>query len=134
LYWVRYFFTGQPIPLGGQDVILHPLAWAGWVGLLVTAMNLIPAGQLDGGHAVYVLLGRRTPSLLPVILLALILLGWVWPGWWLWAVIILLFGRFHFQPLDEITPLDPPRVALAILGLIVFILVFTPVPLIQILG
>ncbi len=132
LYWIRYFFTGQPVPLGGMDVMLHPVAWAGWIGLLVTALNLIPAGQLDGGHVLYVLLGKRASTLLPVILIALALLGLVWPGWWLWAFLIFLLGRSHAEPLDQITALDPQRQAVAVLGLIIFILVFTPVPLLAI--
>jgi hypothetical protein len=76
------------------------------------------------------LLGRRASALLPVILIAMVALGLIWPGWWLWAFLIFLFGRFHAEPLDQITPLDPGRKALAVLGLVVFILVFTPVPLI----
>ena len=130
LYWIRYFFTGQPLPLGGMDVALNPIAWAGWAGLLVTALNLIPAGQLDGGHIMYVLLGRHTSRLLPFILGGLLLLGLVWSGWWFWAALIFFLGRFHAEPLDQITPLDPRRKALAVLGVIVFILVFMPVPLI----
>ncbi len=59
LYWIKYFFTGLPFPQGGVDVMLHSVAWAGWAGLLVTALNLIPAGQLDGGHVAYVLLGKE---------------------------------------------------------------------------
>lgn len=129
LYWLRYFFLGRPLPFGGTDVLLHPVAWAGWAGLLVTALNLIPAGQLDGGHVLYVLFGRRAPQLLPFIVVVLAVLGTVWPGWWLWMVLILLLGRMHAQPLDDITPLDGKRRVLAYLGLILFVLLFTPVPL-----
>ena len=129
LYWVRYVFTGQPVPYGGTDVVLHPVAWAGWAGLLVTALNLIPAGQLDGGHVLYVLLGRKSRAVLPFILVTLVVLGTVWSGWWLWAVLIFLLGRVHAEPLDQITPLDPNRRLIAILGLLIFFLVFAPVPL-----
>jgi membrane-associated protease RseP (regulator of RpoE activity) len=134
LYWIRYIFTGLPLPRGGLDVTLHPIAWAGWAGLLVTALNLIPAGQLDGGHVLYVLLGKKAGKLLPFILIILLLLGMVWRGWWLWAFLIFLLGRFYAEPLDQITPLDKSRKAVAIFGLVVFLLVFTPVPLIEIIG
>ena len=129
LYWIRYFFTGTPLPAGGLDVNLNPIAWAGWIGLLVTALNLIPAGQLDGGHVMYVLLGKRTSRLLPFILVAMIGLSFVYPGWLIWAALILLLGRYHAEPLDQITPLDSKRRLVAILGVIIFILVFMPVPL-----
>jgi membrane-associated protease RseP (regulator of RpoE activity) len=134
LYWIRYFLTGQPYPLGSIDVILHPIAWAGWAGLLVTALNLIPAGQLDGGHVMYVLLGKKARLLLPFIFITLALLGIVWSGWWLWAFLLLLLGRAHAEPLDQITELDKRRKMIAILGLIIFVLVFTPVPLVLITG
>lgn len=133
LYWIRYFFTGQPFPIGGMDVLIHPIAWAGWAGLLVTALNLIPAGQLDGGHVIYVLLGKRAKSLLPLILGALVLLGFVWSGWWLWAFLIFILGRIYAEPLDQITQLDPRRQFVAVVGILVFLLVFTPVPLVQVL-
>jgi membrane-associated protease RseP (regulator of RpoE activity) len=129
LYWLRYFFTGQPAPYGAVDVLLHPVAWAGWAGLLVTALNLIPAGQLDGGHIIYSLFGKRSRLIMPFILIALIILGTVWSGWWIWAFLIFIFGRTHAEPLDQITPLDPRRRAVAVLGLIIFLLVFTPIPL-----
>ncbi len=129
LYWTRYFFTGMPMPVGGIDVTLNSVAWAGWAGLLVTALNLIPAGQLDGGHLIYVLLGRQARRLMPIILGALLLLGLAWSGWWLWAFLIFMLGRTYAEPLDQITTLDPRRRSIAILGLVIFILVFTPVPL-----
>ncbi len=129
VYWVQYVFTGLPSPLGGMDVMLHPIAWAGWAGLLVTALNLIPAGQLDGGHVLYSLFGRNARFVLPFILAGLAILGFFWQGWWLWVFLILFLGSAHAQPLDQITKLDSGRTLLAIFGLIVFILVFVPVPL-----
>ena len=110
--------------------MLSAVAWAGWAGLLVTALNLIPAGQLDGGHVLYVLLGKeRMKKLCPLLLVILIGLGFVWSGWWFWAAILFLFGRFYAEPADQITPLDSKRKILAIIGLIIFLLVFIPVPI-----
>jgi membrane-associated protease RseP (regulator of RpoE activity) len=130
LYWLKYFFTGQPLPFGGMDVNLSPVAWAGWGGLLVTAMNLVPAGQLDGGHMLYVLLGKeRAQKTFPIILGALLVLSLVYTGWLIWAFIIFMFGRVYAEPLDQVTPLDSKRKWLAVLALILFILTFTPVPL-----
>ncbi|MFZ5808824.1 MAG: site-2 protease family protein [Chloroflexota bacterium] len=129
LYWIRYIFTGQPFPLGGIDVLLHPVAWAGWAGLLVTSLNLIPAGQLDGGHVTYVLLGKKAALLLPVVLGGLLLLGIFWNGWWIWALLIFTLGRQYAEPLDQITELDTPRKVIALLAILLFILVFIPVPL-----
>ncbi len=131
VYWLQYFFTGSPIPLGGLDVQIHPVAWAGWAGLFVTAINMIPAGQLDGGHVLYTLLGKKNARrLLPIILGVLVVLGFFWNGWWLWAGLILLFGRRYAEPLDQITPLDKKRKVLAVIALIIFILIFIPVPLV----
>ena len=132
LYWIRYFFTSQPLPVGGQDVFVHPIAWAGWAGLLVTALNLIPAGQLDGGHVISTLIGKQARKLLPFILIVLVVLGFFSQVWWLWAVLLLFLGRWYAEPLDQITPLNPARKALAIFGLVLFLLVFTPVPLVKI--
>jgi membrane-associated protease RseP (regulator of RpoE activity) len=129
VYWVKYYLTGTPLPTGGRDVILHPIAWAGWAGLLVTALNLIPVGQLDGGHIIYVLLGPKAGKFLPYILGALLLLGFFWSGWWLWVILLLLLGRFYAEPLDQITTLDPRRRTLAVVALVIFVLVFVPVPL-----
>ncbi len=128
LYWLHYFFTGGPIPFGGIDVFTNAVAFAGWAGLLVTALNLVPAGQLDGGHVMYVLFGQRLRVALPVIIAILAVLGFFWSGWWLWILLLLIFGRQYAEPLDQITELDPRRRALAILALVIFVLVFTPVP------
>jgi hypothetical protein len=64
----------------------------------------------------------------------LFLLGFVWSGWWLWALLIFFLGRLYAEPLDQITRLDSPRVAVAILGIVLFFLVFTPVPLVQLMA
>lgn len=133
-YWLRYFFVGRPIPYGGTDVLVHPFAWAGWAGLLVTSLNLIPAGQLDGGHLMYVLAGRGSRQLWLAIVGVLVGLGFVWAGWWIWAALIFFLGRSYAQPLDTITPLDPKRRVLAIVGLLIFVLTFTPVPLSTLTG
>jgi len=130
LYWLKFFFTGLPFPIGGTDVFISPIAMAGWAGLLVTALNLIPAGQLDGGHVMGVLFGKKLKYALPVIMVLMGLLGFFWNGWWLWMALLFFFGRQSAEPLDQITELDPGRRALAIFMIFVFILVFMPVPLI----
>jgi hypothetical protein len=130
LYWLKFFFTGMPFPMGGTDVFISPVAMAGWAGLLVTALNLIPAGQLDGGHVMGVLFGKKLKYALPVILVLMGILGFFWNGWWLWMALLFLFGRQSAEPLDQITELDPGRRALAIFMIFVFILVFMPVPFI----
>ena len=130
LHWLRYFFTGQPFPWGALDVMLHPVAWAGWAGILVTGINLTPAGQLDGGHIFYALFGKRASERFsPFIVAALGLMGFFWNGWWLWAALVFLLGRRHAEPLDQVTELDPKRRWLGYLALVIFILTFIPVPI-----
>jgi hypothetical protein len=103
---------GRAFPTWGLDVQLHPVAFAGWAGILITGLNLIPAGQFDGGHMLYVLFGRgASQRVLPFILVGLVLLGFVWTGWWLWAMLIFFLGRAYAEPLDQITPLDGRRKA-----------------------
>ena len=128
MYWLKYFFTGRPYPIGATDVFISPVAFAGWAGLLVTALNLIPAGTLDGGHVVYSWFGERAAKAFPFILLVLLLLGVFWNGWWIWAILLLWLGRVHAEPLDQITPLDLNRRAIAVLVIFIFILTFSPVP------
>jgi membrane-associated protease RseP (regulator of RpoE activity) len=96
--------------------------------LLVTFLNLIPAGQLDGGHVLHTVFGKRADRAWKVILGITLVLGIFWTGWLLWAGLIFLFGRTHAEPLDQITPLDRRRKLLAALMLLIFLLVLTPVP------
>jgi len=128
LYWLRYFFTGQPSPVGGTDVFIHSIAFAGWAGLLVTALNLIPAGTLDGGHVIFALYGEKARKGFPFIVGLLFILGFYWSGWWLWALMLFWLGRVNAQILDQITPLDSRRKMVAVLVLVLFVLVFTPIP------
>ncbi|GAB4542772.1 MAG: site-2 protease family protein [Anaerolineales bacterium] len=128
LYWLQYFFTGRPVPFGGLDVFIHPIAFAGWAGILVTALNLIPAGTLDGGHIVYALFGDKAKKLFPYLVGLMLLFGFAWSGWWLWAALLFWLGRVNAAPLDQITTLDAPRRILGVVMILVFILVFMPVP------
>ena len=130
LYWIRYFFTGKPFPWGGIDVNISPVAFAGWAGIFVTALNLLPVGQLDGGHILYALFGKKVKKLFPFILGITILLGFAWSGWWLWTILLFFFGRVYDEPMDQITQLGTGRKVLAVIGLVIFFLVFTPIPLI----
>lgn len=114
----------------GFDVFIHPVALAGWAGLLVTALNLMPVGQLDGGHILYSLVGQRARVLTwPIIGLLVIMGFFLWSGWYLWAALLFLFGRSHPDPLDDVTRLDTSRKLLAVVMLILFVLLFTPVPM-----
>jgi membrane-associated protease RseP (regulator of RpoE activity) len=97
--------------------------------LLVTSLNLIPAGQLDGGHIFQVLFGRKAAKRLrPIILVTLALLGFIWYGWWLWAVLVFFLGRAYAEPLDQITPLDRKRKIIGYVALAVLFLTITPIP------
>jgi membrane-associated protease RseP (regulator of RpoE activity) len=130
IYWVRYFFTGQPFPWGAMDVMLHPVAWAGWAGLFVTGINLLPAGQLDGGHIFAMLFGEKTARhFFPFLMGGMIILGFFSNIWWLWAVLLLVFGRYYAEPLDQVTELDGKRKLIGYIAMLVFILTFIPVPI-----
>lgn len=129
-HWIQYFFTGNPVPFGGLDVFIHPVALAGWAGLLVTALNLVPVGTLDGGHITYAMFGGKIRKAYPFILGILAAMGFVWNTWWFWAALLFFLGRVHAEPLDQITELDPRRRAVGALAIVIFILVFSPVPMV----
>ncbi|MFQ6112527.1 MAG: site-2 protease family protein [bacterium] len=112
----------------GKDVLLHPLAFAGWAGLFVTALNLLPIGQLDGGHVVYALLGKRHNLVATTALIAFGLVSiFMYQGWFLLLILLIWFGYRHPPTSDE-TPLDRKRIAIGIFTLIIFVLSFTPEP------
>ena len=117
-----------PLP-PGTILNLHPTALAAWLGLFATALNLLPLGQLDGGHILYAVTGALQRRLALPFWLALALLGYLWPGWLLWCVIVLVIGLRHPPVYDESTPLDPKRRALAWAALLMFALSFMPVPI-----
>ncbi len=128
--WMKFLIFHKWLPSGGEDVFLHPMAWAGWAGLLVTALNLIPAAQLDGGHVARALLGARGGRLLTyAIIVALLAMTPLWTGWGIWALIIFLFSRYEVEPLDAITEPSGSDKVLAAIMLIIFVLLFTPIPL-----
>ncbi len=125
----------QQLTVGGtftsEQAVEHPVFVAAWFGLFVTALNLLPIGQLDGGHALYAVLGRLQRKAAWPILGALALLGLKWPGWWLWVVITLVIGVRHPPVLDEEEPLDGRRLAVAGLVLLIFLVCFAPIPIVM---
>ncbi len=127
LEWVlqRVIFPGVP----GADIYLHPVARAAWVGMFATALNLLPVGQLDGGHIVYALLGRSHKWITQTFLLALLPMGKLWNGWWFWAVLLFFFARKH-PPLYDYSEIGNRRVKLGVLALVVFLLCFSIAPII----
>lgn len=126
---IKYATFGMVLPSRGMDVFLNSVAFAGWAGLLVTGLNLIPAGQLDGGHIAYALLGRRARYLTWVVVGVLVALSTLWQGWLLWAFLVLLMGRVHSVPLDDVTPLGLRERGIAMLSVLLFIVTFIPIPM-----
>ena len=113
-----------------KDIILHPVAFAGWVGILVTALNLLPLGQLDGGHILYAVFGPRSRRVSPFILAAFVVMAVFFSaGWIVWVLLILVLGLRHPRLMDEAFPLSPARKAVAVLILVIFIVSFIPDPL-----
>lgn len=112
------------------DVLLHPVAFAGWIGFFVTALNLIPVGQLDGGHILYALIGERHEKLSKVLIGVMIVLGLaVWEGWLVWAVLLIILGFRHPPIIYAAVPLDSRRRTIGWIAVIIFILTFIPVPI-----
>jgi membrane-associated protease RseP (regulator of RpoE activity) len=123
---VRWFFPAMP-----HDAVLlaSPYLSAAWVGMLATSLNLLPAGQLDGGHLCYALSRRFHARISRATIISVILLGALHKAWLIWAVALLFIGQRHPHLLDEEQPLSTGRKVLAALALVIFALSFMPVPL-----
>jgi len=120
--WLR--FPG----VARSDILLHPMAMAAWAGLLATAINLLPIGQLDGGHILYAAFGSRVHRALSgAFVLVLVLLGFAYWPWWIWAAVMFFFGRRHPLVYDQ-TPLDSYRAGVTVVALLLFLLSISIVP------
>jgi membrane-associated protease RseP (regulator of RpoE activity) len=126
----RLIFGAIP---AGYSLNLHPMAFAAWFGLLATALNLFPIGQLDGGHISYAVLGRRSSHVTLITLAIAIALSYFAVSWRVWTVLMVVmlfaFGRHHPATFDEHVPLDRTRLWLALFALVMFIVCFTPAPI-----
>jgi membrane-associated protease RseP (regulator of RpoE activity) len=128
LLWLISWLVVGPIP-PGYDVVIHPVGFAGWIGLLVTSLNLLPVGQLDGGHVVYALLGERQNRISKFVFVGLLALGVLgWEGWLVWGVLLFIMGFRHPPPVEWWVPLDRKRKVIGWVTMAVFILTFIPVP------
>ena len=124
-------------PIGeGSTLLLHPVGFAAWFGLLATALNLFPIGQLDGGHISYAVLGRRSTYVTVTMIGVAIALSYRSRSWIVWTVMMIAmlvaFGPRHPRTMDEHVPLDRTRIVLAIVAAVIFALCFTPAPIEQI--
>jgi len=126
------WLTFGPVPTG-YSVDMHPIAFAAWFGLLATALNLFPIGQLDGGHISYAVLGRRSTAITLASIGVAIGLTFLSVSWMVWTFLLvamtLMMGPRHPRTTDEDIPLDRTRIWLAVVALVVFVLCFTPNPI-----
>ena len=130
--WVAQLLWGAAPE--NYSLSLHPMAFAAWFGLLATALNLFPIGQLDGGHISYAVLGRKSSHVtVGMVIVAVLLTLFVSTSWLVWTVLmigmLLMFGRHHPRTYDDHEPLDRARVILAVFALIMFVVCFTPAPI-----
>ena len=114
--------------LNNETMVLNPFIFASWIGILATMLNLLPFGQLDGGHIIYSLFGKWQRKIVFPLYLILLILGIYWLGWFLWAIIIILMNPFHPRLWDEALPIDRKRKIIGIVVFVIFILSFMPVP------
>jgi len=120
---------GVPFFSTELTIWLHPVAFAGWLGMFFTALNLLPLGQLDGGHVVYSMFGARHTLIARLFFVVLLVMGFYWSGWWVWAVLVLLMGLKHPPVLDESVPLLKIHRVIGWVSIAVLLLTFIPVPI-----
>jgi membrane-associated protease RseP (regulator of RpoE activity) len=127
---IQRFFEWIIFPhVRSADILLHPVARAAWVGILATALNLLPIGQLDGGHILYAFAGRWHKLLSRIFVVALLPLGYFyWYSWFVWAALLFFFALRH-PVIYDVTKLDKNRVALGLAALAIFLLTFMLAPL-----
>jgi|TARA_B100001971_G_C18080792_1_gene478171 membrane-associated protease RseP (regulator of RpoE activity) len=113
------------------NIVLHPIAFAGWIGLFITALNLLPIGQLDGGHIVYALFEKKYQLVSKITFIILIPLGYfLWHGWFIWAAIVAVFGFRHPPLMDESIPLTSQDKKIGLISIAIFVVTFIPAPII----
>jgi membrane-associated protease RseP (regulator of RpoE activity) len=146
-YFAKIAVFGKPLPnpQTGEDVFMNQVTFAAWIGLLVTALNLLPVGQLDGGHTVYALFGRsaRYANWVTLFVMGMLAIAGLEPvqalvpelrnlgfaGWWLWlGLILFVLGPYHPPALDDVTRLDARRRLVGYLVILCFIITFVPTP------
>lgn len=127
LFWLLAKIVHVEVP-AGHDLFLHPVAFAGWLGMFVTAMNLVPVGQLDGGHVAFSLFLRRRRFLYIPIFGVMLALGVLWFGWFVWIIFAFFIARRDPVIQDELTPLSNRERSYALMPLVILIMTFVPQP------
>jgi membrane-associated protease RseP (regulator of RpoE activity) len=127
LSWVLEKLIFPSLP-PGFEVALHPIAFAGYIGLLVTALNLLPISQLDGGHIASALFGEKQWVIGRYFLFVLFFLGFFWRGWWFWLFFMVFMGYRHPVLRHDARVLGTRRMRWAWLTVLIFIVTFVPVP------
>jgi len=118
-------------PPEGMDVYMHPVSFAAWFGFLATALNLLPAAQLDGGHITYAMFRRYHKWISGGVVITLLPLAiFYWPGWYVWIILLLILKLKHPPTIDDGIPLRPRQIVLGLVGFVLLILCFTPAPFI----
>ena len=125
IHWMGVLIWGD----AEQQIYLHPIGFAGWVGLLVTMLNLLPMGQLDGGHILYSLFGNKQTFIAKLTWVVLVGLSYFFPAYLIWVIFGMVMGLRHPAIIEDYEELDQKRKILGYVTMIIFILIFMPVPI-----